>query len=319
MKQSWLVSEVKSMLRRLLVVVLFLVIMLLVSFRLKKQATVQIKPVSTSAVLPESHDSSDLNPKVAPPMWESLKISAPTLMELARLGDRSAADRLLAESRQCLEVSRLKKFFRGVDYATWLVNNQKLLETMDQPRRNLVMSQVKANINLVETSSQLCVNADTDLSDGQIYDILFTAARLGNDDATACLLSAPYDPPKMTPAQSKAFDTEAMALGQRALDHGNWNTVLAMKHVYSAMGVEGQVGPVSHINHADFLKVLSLQLRGTPHTSLNLLPLERQIEAIEATVTPAEKFSAERWADDMYARIFFASGPAPSQGSGGCD
>jgi hypothetical protein len=213
----------------------------------------------------------------------------------------------------------MKSFFKGVDYPTWLVNNQKLLAAMDQPRRNLVMSQVEANIHLVETSSRLCANADTGLSERQFFGIAFAAARLGNDDATACLLSVPYDPPKMTPAQSDAFDAEAMALGQRALDHGNWNTVLAMQHVYSAVGAEGQLPPVSHINHADFLKVVSLQLRGTPPTSSQRLPLEREIAAVEATVTPAEKFAAERWADDLYARVFFASGPAPSPESVACD
>jgi hypothetical protein len=305
--------------KRILIVALFLVIMLLVSLRLDNQASVQIKLPSNSAVLPESHGGSDISSKTAPPMWEPLESSGPTLMQLARMGDRSAADRLFAESRQCLKAGRMKSFFKGVDYATWLVNNQKLLESMDQSRRNLVMSQVEANIHLVETSSRLCANADTGLSEGQIYGIAFAAARLGNGDATACLLSAPYDPPKMTPAQSDAFDAEAMALGQRALDHGNWNAVLAMQHVYSAVGAEGQLPPVSHINHAYLLKVVSLQLRGTPPTSSQLLPLEREVAAVEATVTPAEKFAAERWADDMYARVFFASGPAPGPESVACD
>jgi hypothetical protein len=305
--------------RHLLVVALFLVIMLLASLRWDNQATVQIKLASTSAVLPESHGGNDVKLKTVPPTWEPLETSEPTLMQLARMGDRSAADRLFAESRQCLKAGRMKSFFKGVDYATWLVNNQKILEAMDEPRRNLTMSQVEANIGLVETSSRLCANADAGLSDGQMYGIAFAAARLGNDDATACLLSAPYDPPKMTPAQSNAFDTEAMALGQRALDHGNWNAVLGMQHVYSAVGAEGQLPPVSHINYADLLKLVSLQLRGTPPTSSQRLPLERQIEALEATVTPAEKFAAERWADDMYARVFFASGPAPSPESVACD
>lgn len=306
------------MLRRLLILALFLVIMLLIYFRSSGDVTVARRGVSTPSVLSKPEYVNSPGPRT-PPLWQPLQVSQSTLMELASSGDRTAADRLFAESMRCLKAIRMKDFFKGMDHAAWLAENRKLLEAMDPPTRARTMTTVNANIELIETSSQLCENAKAGLSDGQIYGIALAAARLGNDDATACLLGGFYDPPKMNPEQAQAFHIEAMKLGRRALNNGNWNTVLALQTVYATVGVEGQTGPVSHISHADYLKVLSLLLRGTPRNASELLPLEQQVKALELTLSPADRFAAERWADDMYARVFFASGPAPSMNSTGCD
>jgi hypothetical protein len=258
-------------------------------------------------------------PRRLPPPWQSLQVSEPALMRLALAGDRPAAERLFVEARQCLKARRLRDFFRGTSYRAWVAANRSYLAGLDPARRDRTLRGVRANIDLVNASERLCGNTDATLSGGRIYPIAFAAARLGDDDATACILAGVYDPPKMTPSQAAAFDGEAMELGRRALAHGHWKTVLALEMVYGYSGVEGQTGPVSHIDAAGYLRMLRLQWRGTPPGTAEASALARQIEAVEGRLAPFEQLAAERWADETYARAFAASGPIVDADLGGCD
>lgn len=308
--------------RRLTMVVLLLVMVLVIGLCARNDAKTFPAPSHPLVALPKGGQTQTARaPLRLPPPWEPLQISEPALMKLASMGDRPAAERLFAEARRCLKARRLEPFFKGKNYEAWAADaeNRQYLDAMDKARRDRSIRAVKANIELANASDRLCGNTDATLSDGQIYRIAFVAARLGDDDATACILSGAYDPPKMTPLQAAAFDSEAMELGRRALARGHWNTVLALEAVYSYSGVEGQTGPVSHINPADFLKMLNLQWRGTPRDTPESSALARQIEFVQTRVTPAEKFAAERWADETYARAFYASGPATSTDAAGCD
>lgn len=94
---------------------------------------------------------------------------------------------------------------------------------------------------------------------------------------------------------------------------------MALKNVYSLEGIEGQAGPVSHISRADYLKVLYLQRLGTPRGTNALSTLAQEIQGDEADVTVAQKFSAERWGDETYARYFSRSGPVMNADMSGCD
>jgi hypothetical protein len=316
--EKFTLGEDRTMLRRFLIPALLLVVALLIHLRSASEPGVSRRAVAPPSASPEFEHAGIAVPKTPPP-GQPLQASRSNLMELADLGDRSAADRLLSESGRCLKANRMKEVFKDKNYAMWLDENKQLLESMDPPTRARTMTSAKANIELPETSRSLCEGAEAGLSDGQIYAIALDAARLGNNDATACILAGFYDPPKLNPEQLRAFDTEAMELGRRALEQGSWNNVLALLSVYSYSGAEGQTGLISHINRADQLRVLSLLFRGTPTNSAERLPLAEQVRTLERTLTPSESFAAERWADDVYARAFVASGPAPSENSSGCD
>lgn len=306
------------MLRHVTMAALLLACLIAVVLHTHHNAEASPKPALLTATHPMGGPTINA-PLVAPPPWMPLQASEPTLTKLATMGDRSAAERLFVEARRCLKARRLKAFFKGKNYETWAADNRQYLEAKDSASRDRIMAGVKANIALVNTYDRLCGDTDAILADGQFYQIAFAAARLGDDDATACILSGFYDPPKMTPMQAAAFDDEAMELGRRALTHGHWNTVLALETVYGVSGIEGQTGPVSHLNAADYLRVLNLQWRGTPRGTPESSALAQQIQAVEARVTPAEKFAAERWADETYAQSFSASGPVTNADTGGCD
>lgn len=306
------------MLRRLAIVAVLLVILIAVALRAHHD--VRTSPTPIHRAIPQSNGDQVVSvPPALPPPWAPLQASEPTLWKLASAGDRPAAERLFVETLQCLKARRAKDFFKGKTYETWAAGNQAYLQAMDSAKRERTMEGVKANIALGNAYERLCGNTDAILADGRFYPIALAAARLGDDDATACILSGFYDPPKMTPSQAAAFDSEAMELGRRALARGHWNTVLALETVYAAMGVEGQTGPVSHVNPADYLRVLNLQWRGTPRGTPESSALAKQIEAVEAEVTPAQKFAAERWADETYAKSFSASGPVTNADTGGCE
>lgn len=306
------------MLRRLAIAALLLVIVLVVAFRPRHDVNALPSPARSAIAQPQGGQTvgAQLAP---PPPWEPLQASEPTLWKLASMGDRAAAERLFGEARQCLMARRLQDFFKGKTFETWVASEQPYLRSLDSAERARVMQGVKARIALADSHDRLCGNTDAVLANGKIYRIALAAARLGDDDATACILSGAYDAPKMTPIQAAAFDSEAMELGARALTRGHWNTVLALQTVYGVSGIEGQVGPVSHINAEDFLKVLHLQWRGTPQGTPESSELARRIEIVEAGVTPAQQFAAERWADETYARFFSASGPLVETETGGCD
>lgn len=309
------------MLRRVTIVALVLLILLWIALRASNGGNAPSKPAHTSMAPPTSSHTSHTSRtrQEAPPPWEPLQASEPTLMKLANMGDRPAAERLFRETRQCLNARWFKDFFKGQTYETWLATNQPYLQAMDSTKRDRAMKKAEANIALGNSYERHCGNTDAILADGAFYPIALAAARLGDDDATACILSGLYAPPKMTPTQAAAFDSEAMALGRRALSHGHWNTVLALRTVYSYSGIEGQAGPVSHINSVDYLRVLNLLWRGTPRGTPESSELAKLIEAVENRVTPAEKFAAERSADETYARAFSGSGPVTNPDALGCD
>lgn len=306
------------MLQRLAIAILLVAIVVAVALHTRRGPRVspsQDRAETTQAVDPQPGNG---QPGL-PPRWEPLRTSEPILWGLAARGNRPAAERLFVEAKQCLEARRMHDFLKSHTYESWLAHKQPLMRTMSAAEREQFMEAANARFELGNSYDRLCGNADTLLAHGQFYRYALTAARLGDDDATACVLSGLFDPPTTTPMEAAALDAEAMALGQRALERGHWKTVLALKNVYSLQGFEGQAGPVSHISRADYLKMLYLQSLGTPHGTADSSALAQQIQATEAEVTSAQKFSAERWADETYARYFSRSGPVMNADMSGCD
>jgi hypothetical protein len=306
------------MLRRLALAILLVALVSAIALHSRHEVKASPAPKQPALAEPGSEQPPEATPDLPPP-WESLQTSEPTLWKLASMGNRPAAERLFVETKQCLKARRLKEDFKGQTYDSWAAANQTYLQSMDSAKRAQTSEKVRANIALGDAYERLCGNIKDIHAEERFYPIAFAAARLGDDDATACILSGFYSPPKMTPDEAVAFDREAMDLGRRALANGHWNTVLALEMVYGYSGVEGQAGPVSHLNYVDYLKVLNLHWRGLPRGTPESSQLARQIEAVEGHVTPAEKFAAERWADETYAKSFSDSGPLLNGDSVGCD
>lgn len=316
----WLVLaiEIETMTLRALIVVGILLIVMMAAHRLTRVA---VRPKAVPMISAKAVDSEPqgTHTLVAPLRGEPLIASAPILTMQSRMGDREAADRLFAESRQCLKFRLLDSFFGKVGYAKWLANNEAYLASVDQAERERITTAIATNLDFIESSRDLCAGIGADFNDGRIYNTALIAARLGNDDATACLLASPYDLPKRTPAEAREFDREAMALGQASLQRGSWKTVLAMAQIYSYNGIEGQTGPVSHLSEVNFLKMIRLERRGVPDGTADAAQLDRMIAAVEPTVPRNDSAATERWADDMFLRFFRSSGPPPPLTSVACD
>ncbi|HET6433875.1 hypothetical protein [Dyella sp.] len=299
-----------------------LAVLALLAFRFRHDAGAPAPPINAAAT-PTQHREKPDPRLVAPPPWAPLQSSAPTLWKLGFRGHRAAAGRLFNEARQCLMARDAKDFFRGQTFDAWASSHQPYLQSLDPRARADTVAGVKSRIVLAGAYERLCGDhADAVLAHGSIYFMALSAARLGDDDATACILANAFDAPTMDPSQAAAFDREAMALGQRALTHGHWNTVLALQTVYGASGVEGQVGPVSHIDAVDYLKVLYLTAHGTPQDTPESSGLAKRIDMVTSTqgITPSQAFAARRWADETYARFFSASRSITARQveSGGC-
>jgi hypothetical protein len=299
-----------------------LAVLALLAFRSRHDAGTPAPPIPPAAAQARVREKPEAR-LVLPPSWQPLQSSAPTLWKLSSHGNRAAAERLFHEAQQCLMARGAKDFFKGQTFETWAASHQSYLQSLGPRERADTVAGVESRIALAGAYERLCGDhADAVLADGSIYFMALNAARLGDDDATACILANAYDAPTMDPPQAAAFDREAMALGQRALTHGHWNTVLALQTVYGVSGVEGQVGPVSHINSMDFLKVLYLTARGTPQDTPEASEMAKRIDIVTSTqgITPSQNFAARRWADETYARFFSASGSitARQTDSGGC-
>jgi hypothetical protein len=181
---------------------------------------------------------------------------------------------------------------------------------MDEARRNQVIAQVKTELALVDSTREMCAGADSNINGVRFYEVALVAARTGNDDALTCLLEAPRVR-EMTSAKAAQIDQEAMALGQASLQRGSWDAVRALSFVYTAQGVEGQTGLVSHLDMSDGLRMSRLMRLGTANGSPDALRLDQTIAIEETRVLPEQQLSGQRWANEAFHDYFARSGAAP--------
>lgn len=249
-----------------------------------------------------------------PPLGMSLATSYQSLARRARAGDTEAAVRLFDDLSECLHVSRLDTAFKaGIKNKNSFLNNPggSRLSANEQTRDLDVIQQERDEIQRADV---LCGNLPDDFNDGRIYQVALQAARVGDADATACLLMAPFDTTRPTPEQGREYVDEVTQLAEDGLRRGNWNVASAMRFIYSPWSIDGigsragyQVflktpDPVKELQYSELIRL------GTPDDTPEAAHLDRGLSMMRSTLSSAQQGIAERWAERTYTRHFLQSG-----------
>lgn len=234
-----------------------------------------------------------------------------TLLARARQGDRAAAIRLTSELQQCSQAADFARSFGNYTLDRWMA--ERVFANNQTPESlAAIRAAVAHNMDYVEQRKTLCTGMQGKSENATIFEAWWMAARLGDDNATACLLSPNRElPANSSAADREAYDREAMQLSERGLANGNWHVVQALSYVYSYSGVEGQTGPVSHIDWPQRLRMDWLQRLSYPDGSADAKERDSSISLLRERMTPEEASAAEQDARAMFERSFRNVAPVP--------
>jgi hypothetical protein len=248
-----------------------------------------------------------------PPMGEPLVASYETLSALAKSGNAAAAKRLFEDAQQCININGLSAEKQGLQKNRDILVNSpeyfKLDGEVNRKRREASIAQIDSNIQRADSAPILCQNSDGKLGAGQIYGMAQRAAELGDDDAAACLVAAPFKSAPVTPEQGNQYRADAYRLANLAVAHGNWNAVSALAMAYGgSQGGEGLGSYIPQKNPTAEYKYTKLMRLGAIDGSPDAAQLDRQLAGMAADVPNANLNSADQWANETYKNSFFYSG-----------
>ncbi len=222
---------------------------------------------------------------------------------------------MFTETSTCLRVARLDAAFQAdlKDKNSFLNNPDGFHEDAKQKAADIDV--IEKEMDEIRQVDPLCANMPADFNDGRIYQVALEAARAGDSKATACLLLAQHDSPRVTPQQGRAYAAEVMQLADDGLRRGDWNVALAMPFVYSSRTVDNFS---SHLGYAGFLmrpdpvkqlEYSELIRLGTLNGSPVAARLDRRLSLLREMLSPAQRAEADRWAQETYATYYSHSGP----------
>jgi hypothetical protein len=248
----------------------------------------------------------------------SLPANRVNLQEYAEEGDAAAASRLFNDMAWCIERPRMQKWLSDLQSdPVWNRSTEAYFHGrfLDDPaRQQEARAIIERNAQRVRETPWMCEGTETMLADGSIYETMLLAARLGDTAASACALVAPYRGPKLTPEQATAYASETRRYAEAALRKGSWANVSALATVSGRLlsdgGDAGYGAYTYRSDQAMQLRYWALMRHGMADGTADAKTLDGGIAAMSASVTPAQRNEALRWADETYVKYFTSSGPS---------
>jgi len=221
----------------------------------------------------------------------------------ANQGSLSAASELFEKSRECLLVRRIDS------QMAWLQSDKNSFVNApekDGPLLSSHIEKMEGARKRAESSRAMCQGSESKVTAKNIYDVALTAARLGDNSASACFMASPWTVANADVDKAKAaqYKTAAEYLEKHMIEKGDWHFVQAMA-IASAPGM--RYGYAAYIQNGD----PALQLRYSMLLRLGVAPnsddaknLDRAISILSDSLRPEQVGKADEWAHDMFNRYY---------------
>lgn len=222
----------------------------------------------------------------------------------ARRGDPSAASALFRASRECIRVRRN-------DHLRALLAN--VPDLANHPAG-------EAYRQRIERWRPMCEGSELKVTEGSMYDIALTAARLGDIDAAACFVAAPWGDSRVDRSKRGAYRAAFDEIVEQALPRGDWRFVQAMVSASSTIMSTGYAAMIHHPDAAQLLRYMKLLRLGAIPGSAYATELDVSIDIVADQLQPQVITDADAWADGMFRRYYIAQ-PQPQDMATrtGCD
>ena len=223
----------------------------------------------------------------------------------ANQGSLSAASELFEESRECILVHRIDA------QMAWLQSDKNSFVNApekDGPLLSSHLEKMEGARRRAESSRVMCQGFERKVTTKNIYDIALTAARLGDNSASACFMASPWTVANadMDRAKGAKYKTAAEYLATHVIEKGDWHFVQAMVAA-SAPGM--RYGYAAYIQSEDASAQLrySMLLRfGVAPNSDDAKNLDRAISILSDSLRPEQVGKADEWAHDMFNRYYIS-------------
>ncbi|MDQ6647945.1 MAG: hypothetical protein M3Y93_12075 [Pseudomonadota bacterium] len=255
--------------------------------------------------------------RALPPAGAPLLLNRAHLQDYAEEGDAKAASWLFKDIAWCIERPRMQAWLTDLQSdPLWNQSAKAYFHArgFDDPAiQQKALASIERNAQRVQDTQRMCDGTSAMLSDGSIYLAMLLAARLGDSAASACALVAPYRGPNLTPGQATAYADETHRYAEAAVQKGSWANVSALATASSRLLSDGaDAGYGDYANRPDMamqLRYWALMRHGIADGTADARTFDGGIATMSASVTPAQRNEALRWADETYAKYFALSGP----------
>ncbi|WP_109124316.1 hypothetical protein [Dyella sp. C11] len=249
-----------------------------------------------------------------PPAGAPLEATYELLRQRAGDGDPVAAQRVFDGARECMIAARLDAFYQhALQDKHWILNQPESPDASawDKQYRESTIQAIQQGMERVQRDIPNCGSFfHENLDDGRMLAMALAAARTGDDQATACLMTVNYKGRSPSPEENAAFAQEVMRLANDGMQRGSWQIVEAMREVVGSRSVEGgQLTPLSYPDQAKSWAYARLYRLGLPDDSPAAIHMDKVLSEV-STTSPAEQAKAQEWAQGIYQRYFIHSGPA---------
>jgi hypothetical protein len=220
----------------------------------------------------------------------------------AERGDSEAASRLFRESKECLIVEQIDTRLSAL-----ISDKHSSLNYLDSrdsvAKRSTDLNKTAGAAAEADASRAMCAGLEGRLDNEKMYGIALRAAELGDTEATACFISAPWtvEAAAVDIAKAKEYGAEAKVIGDQALAAGDWRVVRALANAAAGSSAVGYAPYIHHLDHAAQLRYTELLRLGAAPGSSDANNLDLAINILSSEMTPAEVSAAEQWARKMYS------------------
>ncbi len=243
---------------------------------------------------------------VLPPVSASLGATFSDLQARANAGDLDAARRLVRDLDRC---SRLRaNEWRNAGTTQALLDRKTDGMSAAQLRTyQVLLDAMDVRQQTAGRNREMCAGADDKMLATLVANIA-QAARLGDADARACYLGRGplYDVRGLIehPGVLQGYRRDATAMIDAGLAAGDWRVVDLLQRAYEP-GAEGLLAGMLGPDPAQHYRYLKLyRLGAEPH---RVAQLDRQIAAIAASLSPEQRYDADRWAQGTFEDKFSGS------------